>query len=135
MSRRTRIMADMSATLIHHGHIRLLRKAHELGDVIVALTTDDEVLAHKGYWPELDWEARREILLAIRYVSEVVPSPWKLDEGFLDQHAIDLLVHGGENFNDVPAERLVLFPYTEGVSSRDLRRRARDIVNQSESDL
>lgn len=134
MSRRKRIMADMSATLIHNGHIRLLRKAYELGDVIVALTTDDEVKAHKGYWPELNWESRKEVLLAIRYVSEVVPSPWKLDETYLDQHNIDLLVHGGENFNDVPAERLLILPYTEGVSSRDLRRRAWAIVNQTESD-
>ena len=31
-----RIMVDMSATLIHHGHIRLLKKASELGEVIVA---------------------------------------------------------------------------------------------------
>ena len=38
-----RIMVDMSATLIHHGHIRLLKAAKELGDVVVALTTDDEI--------------------------------------------------------------------------------------------
>ena len=29
-----RIMVDMSATLIHHGHIRLLKKASEFGEVI-----------------------------------------------------------------------------------------------------
>ena len=28
----------MSGTLIHHGHIRLLKKAYKLGDVFVALT-------------------------------------------------------------------------------------------------
>ena len=41
---RKRIMVDMSATIIHHGHIRLLKKASQYGDVIVALTTDQEVL-------------------------------------------------------------------------------------------
>ena len=30
---RPRVMVDMSATLIHHGHIRLLKKAAEIGDV------------------------------------------------------------------------------------------------------
>ena len=35
-----RILVDMSATLIHHGHVRILKKASEFGSVIVALTTD-----------------------------------------------------------------------------------------------
>ena len=71
-----RIMVDMSATLIHHGHIRILKAAKELGTVIVALTTDEEIIAKKGYEPELNFAERREILEAIRYVDEVVPSPW-----------------------------------------------------------
>ena len=49
-----RILVDMSATLIHHGHIRLLKKASNYGDVIVALTTDDEIYNKKGYFPELN---------------------------------------------------------------------------------
>lgn len=42
-----RIMVDMSATLIHHGHIRLLRSAKEHGYVVVALTTDEEIRSKK----------------------------------------------------------------------------------------
>ncbi len=30
------ILVDLSATIIHHGHIRLLKKASKLGKVIVA---------------------------------------------------------------------------------------------------
>ena len=33
----------MSCTILHHGHIRLLKKASKLGIVIVGLTTDEEV--------------------------------------------------------------------------------------------
>ena len=62
-----RVMVDMSCTLLHHGHIRLLRRAAELGNVIVALTTDDEIRLKKGYTPELSFDERREILLAIKY--------------------------------------------------------------------
>ena len=51
-----RICVDMSATLIHHGHVRLLKKARELGTVVVALTTDEEVQNKKGYKPELSFE-------------------------------------------------------------------------------
>ena len=120
-----RIMVDMSATLIHHGHVRLLKAAKALGTVIVALTTDDEVRANKGYVPELDFEQRREILEAIRYVDEVVPSPWLLDEAFLDAHRIDLLVHGDDNSNRIRPERLLILPRTPGISSNDIRDRAK----------
>ncbi len=40
MNNPKRILVDMSATLIHHGHIRLLKKAKEYGDVIISLSTD-----------------------------------------------------------------------------------------------
>ncbi|HYC58382.1 MAG TPA: adenylyltransferase/cytidyltransferase family protein [Thermoanaerobaculia bacterium] len=116
-------MVDMTASLIHHGHVRLLKAAKELGTVIVALTTDDECRAHKGYTPELDFGQRREILESIRYVDEVVPSPWLIDDAFLDEHHIDLLVHGHDNANQVRPERLVILPRTAGVSSSLVRRR------------
>ena len=68
-------MADMSATLIHYGHNRLLRKAAELGDVVVALTSDAEVKSKQGYTPELNFAERKEILEAVKYVTEVVERP------------------------------------------------------------
>jgi glycerol-3-phosphate cytidylyltransferase len=118
-----RIMVDMSATLIHHGHIRILKAAKELGAVIVALTTDEEIISKKGYEPELSFAERREILEAIRYVDEVVPSPWLIDESFLDLHKIDLIVHGHDNSNPINSERLLILPRTKGVSSNLLRSR------------
>lgn len=123
MAKDKRIMVDMSVTLLHHGHIRLLASAKELGTVVVALTTDDEVLAHKGYEAELRFDDRKEILEAIRFVDAVVPSPWLITDAFLDEHAIDFLVHAGKNSNPVREERLKLLPRTEGISSSLLRRR------------
>lgn len=57
----SRIAVDMSATLLHHGHIRLLKAASKLGKVVVLLSSDNEIKEHKGYLPELDFAARREI--------------------------------------------------------------------------
>ncbi len=118
-----RVMVDMSATLIHHGHVRLLRKASELGHVVVGLTSDDEVERHKGYTPELSFAERKEVLEELRCVHEVVEVPWLLDQNVLDRHGIDLLVHGDDNVNDIPEDRLAVFPRTEGVSSAALRER------------
>ncbi len=121
--KRPRIMVDMSATLIHHGHIRLLKKAAALGDVVVALTSDDEVRTKKGYQPELSFAERKEVLEAVKYVTEVVESPWLITEDFVNRCGCDLLVHGADNSNVIDPKRLVIFPRTEGVSSTELRER------------
>lgn len=124
-----RVMVDMSCTLLHHGHIRLLRRAAELGNVIVALTTDDEIRLKKGYTPELSFDERREILLAIKYVSEVIPSKWLLDDQYIIKNRIDILVHGDDNSNKISACELVILPRTSGVSSSDLRNRGTSIIS------
>jgi cytidyltransferase-like protein len=117
-----RLMVDMSASLLHHGHIRLLKRAKELGHVIVALTTDDEIFKHKGYKPELSYEERKELLLALKYVDEVVPSGWLIDQEYIKKHNADVLFHGDDNANNV--EQVETFARTQGVSSAQLRERA-----------
>ena len=125
-----RIMVDMSATLIHHGHIRLLKKASEYGEVVVGLTTDNQIISKKKYQPELAFEFRKEILESIKYVSEVVPTPWLIDDKILDKHKIDILVHGDDNSNEVKKEKLKTFPRTEGVSSSDIRKNVQRSISQ-----
>ena len=119
-----RVLVDMSCTLIHHGHVRLLQKASELGNVIVALTTDEELQAKKGYLPELKFEERKEILLAIRYVSDVIPSKWLIENEYILKNKIDILVHGDDNSNSISACQIVLFPRTHGISSSELRKKS-----------
>ena len=118
---RKRILVDMSLTTVHHGHVRLLRKAHQLGDVIVALTSDEEIFKSKGFYPMLSFEHRKEIALAFKYVNEVIKCKWLIDENFMDLHNIDFLVHGEDNQNPVPNEKLVIFKKTTGISSSQLR--------------
>ena len=118
-----RILVDMSLTSLHHGHIRLLQKASLLGHVVVALCSDDEILKAKGFLPLLSFKHRKEIALAIRYVEEVIECEWLIDEAYLDRHNIDLLVHGDDNVNPVPQDRLVLYPRTDDISSSALSNR------------
>ena len=133
--KRPRVMVDMSATLIHHGHIRLLKKAAEIGDVIVALTTDDEIKRTKGYTPELTFDERKEILESIRYVKEVVPSPWLISYEYMLEQKCDYLVHGADNSNHIPKEKLVIYPRTEGISSSILRERVLDSLIEMNTDV
>jgi glycerol-3-phosphate cytidylyltransferase len=125
-----RIMVDMSATLIHHGHIRLLKKASEFGKVIVGLTTDEEILSKKGYQVELEFTHRKEILEAIKYVDEVVGTPWQITENTLDEFNIDFLVHGDDNSNNISQDNLLILPRTQGISSTEIRDNAQRSITQ-----
>jgi cytidyltransferase-like protein len=125
-----RIMVDMSATIIHHGHIRLLKKAAELGSVIVGLTTDNEIKEKKGYQPELLFKHRREVLEALKYVDEVVETPWLITQDVLDKYSIDLLLHGDDNSNLIDKNRLKIVPRTDGVSSSEIRQSSLRSITQ-----
>ena len=127
-----RIMVDMSATILHNGHINLLKAASELGDVVVALTTDDEILKNKGYFPELNFSQRKTILESIKYVSEVIPSKWLISPEFLIENKIDFLVHGDDNSNNLHSSQLVVLPRTLGVSSSEIRKRAAEILKTTQ---
>ena len=90
-------MVDMSATIIHHGHIRLLKRAKKFGYLIVGLTSDQEILKCKGYKPELTFSERSEILKSIKYVDEIVETNWLITNQTLEKYKIDILIHGLDN--------------------------------------
>jgi glycerol-3-phosphate cytidylyltransferase len=115
------IVVDMSATIIHHGHIRLLKIASELGPVRVALTTDEEILNKKGYLPELNFDQRKEVLEAIKYVHDVVPCKWLITDDFLDEIGCHTLVHGDDNQNQITRHKVLIVARTSGVSSSQIR--------------
>lgn len=116
-----RIMVDVSVTLLHHGHIRLFKQAKEYGNVIAALTIDEEIKHYKGYVPELNFEHRKEILESIKYLDEVVPAPWIITDNFLKKNNIDYLLHGEDNQNHVDISKTIIVKRTEDISSTILR--------------
>ena len=69
----TRILTYGTFDLLHQGHVRLLERAAELGDeLIVGLSTDEfNELKHKQVYH--NYEHRKYILEAIKYVDKVIP--------------------------------------------------------------
>ena len=122
--KKKKILVDMSATLIHHGHIRLLKKAKKYGSVIVALTTDKEILKHKGYKPELKFKFRKEVLQSIKYVDLIIPSPFYIDDKFLKKNKIDIMIHGDDNKNKISDHKIYIFKRTKNINTLILRKRA-----------
>lgn len=58
----------------HAGHVDLLRRCAELGNVVVALNTDEFIARFKGKPPVQTYEERRDVLLACKYVWKVIPN-------------------------------------------------------------
>ena len=129
--KKKRILVDMSATIIHHGHIRLLKKASRYGKVIVALTRDIEVKKNKGYYPELNFKSRKEILSSIKYVDRVISSNFLVNERFLKKNKIDILIHGTDSPHGIKNKnKLIILPRTKGISSSKIRKRVKNSLRQ-----
>ena len=124
MKKRKKILVDMSASIIHHGHIRLLKKASKFGDVIVGLTLDKDLKKFKKINPEIKFKNREEILRSIKYVKEVVPSSFIINEKFLKKYNINLVVNGSDYKNRKFKIKSIYFDRTKSISSSKIRKMA-----------
>lgn len=68
-----RVLTCGSFDALHIGHLNILKACSRLGDLVVGLNTDQFVYACKGVDTIQDYDTRREVLLATRYVVDVVP--------------------------------------------------------------
>ncbi|CAK20484.1 glycerol-3-phosphate cytidylyltransferase [Listeria welshimeri] len=112
--------------LIHWGHIRLLERAKALGDyLIVAISTDEfNRMKHKEAYH--NFEHRKLILEAIRYVDEVIPeSNWEQKLEDVKNRDIDIFVMGddweGEFDFLKPYCEVVYLPRTDGISTSKIK--------------
>jgi phosphoenolpyruvate phosphomutase / 2-hydroxyethylphosphonate cytidylyltransferase len=72
MPERATVYVGMSADLIHPGHINILERAAELGDVTVGLLTDAAIASYKRL-PHMTFEQRKTVVENLKAVSRVVP--------------------------------------------------------------
>ena len=118
-----RVITFGTFDLFHYGHLRLLKRAKELGDhLIVGVSTDELNFKKKGRYPVYTQEERRAIVAAIRYVDETFyeESLEKKREYCLTFRA-DILVMGDDwkgKFDDLSDIcRVVYLPRTPSVST------------------
>ena len=122
--KQNKILLDMSATILHHGHIRLIKKASKYGKVVIGLTKDAQIKKFKGYTPEIKFKHRKEILENIKGVYKVIPSNFYINKKFLSKNKIDLLCHGDDNLNNIDKEKIIIFKRTKNISSSLIRTEA-----------
>ena len=124
--------------LFHSGHVRFLKRCATLGDVVVSLNTDEFIASYKGKPPVIGYRDRRDVLAACKYVSEVIPNTGGADS----KPAIlavmpDLIAIGSDwarrdyyaqmnfdqDFLDSNGIGIVYLPYSQDISSTDIKKR------------
>lgn len=113
---------------LHIGHINLLRRASELGDVLIVGLSTDEFNASKGKQAASDFEDRKAILESIRYVDRVIPeSTWEQKRQDVKTFDVDVLVMGDDwagKFDELEELcEVVYLPRTEKISTSYIKSR------------
>lgn len=104
----------ISADILHHGHINLIKKASEYGKLIVGVLTDEAVATYKRF-PVIEYDERKFIIENIAGVSEVVPQDTLDYTENLKKYKPDYVFHGDD--------------WKEGVQSK-IRQNVIDTLNE-----
>lgn len=118
--------------LLHIGHINLLRRARDLGDyLIVGLSTDkfNEIKGKKAYH---NFNKRKQILEAIKYVDLIIEeNDWEDKRIHIKEFNVDIFVMGSDwegKFDDLSDLCEVIYlPRTEGVSTSKIKKDLKNI--------
>lgn len=135
-----KVYVGMSADLVHPGHLNVIRKAAELGEVTVGLLTDRAIASYKRL-PYMTFEQRCQIVENLKGVDRVVPQETLDYVPNLREYRPDFVVHGDDwregvqrhvrqSVIDTLAEwggELVEVGYTEGISSTQLNKALKEI--------
>lgn len=123
-----RILTYGTFDLLHYGHINILRRARELGDYLVVAVSTDEFNALKGKKSYYDYETRKKMLEAIRYVDLVIPEEtWEQKVQDVKDYKIDTVVMGndwaGSDKFDYLKEycEVVFLERTPGISTTQIK--------------
>lgn len=93
-----RVITYGTFDLLHYGHVNLLRRAKEQGDyLIVALSTDEFNWDEKQKTCFFNYEMRKQLLEAIRYVDLVIPEEtWEQKITDIQSYNVDCFVIGDD---------------------------------------
>lgn len=124
-----RVLTYGTYDLLHYGHIRLLKRAKSLGDYLIVAISTDEFNEIKGKTAYHDYETRKEMLEAVRYVDLVIPEEtWEQKIDDVLTYNVDTVVMGSDWKGNEKFEALrdyceVLYlDRTEGVSTSKIKK-------------
>lgn len=129
-----RVLTIGTFDMLHEGHVAFLAACAKLGDVTVGINSDQFVLAYKGKKPVMSYRTRAAVVHALAWVDEVKENE-EAGQRLIRQISPDFLVIGSDwakkdYYQQIGLSRaqldkmgvqLIYLPYTEGISSTQLR--------------
>jgi cytidyltransferase-like protein len=124
--------------LPHAGHVAFLQECAKLGKVVVSLNTDEFIRAYKGKPPIMTYEERAGVIREFKCVHDVIMNIGGADsKPAIDLIDPDIIAIGSDwarkdyykqmgftqDWLDERDTMLVYIPYTEGISTTELKRR------------
>ena len=125
-----KVYAAMSADILHQGHLNIIKKGAELGELIVGVLSDKAISSYKRL-PYQSFEIRKIIIESIKGVSKAILQEEHDYEKNLRKLRPDFVIHGDDWKNGIQKEKrenvikvledwggkLIEVPYTKGISS------------------
>ncbi|RRD60370.1 glycerol-3-phosphate cytidylyltransferase [Leucobacter sp. OH1287] len=123
-----RILTYGTFDLLHWGHIRLLQRARACGDYLIVAVSTEEFNRGKGKKTYHDFETRKKMLEAVRYVDLVIPEEnWEQKIADVKKYEVDSVVMGSDwagnpNFEVLrPHCEVIYLDRTEGISTTKIK--------------
>ena len=135
-----KVYIGMSADIIHPGHLNIIKKGQELGEVTIGLLTDKAISSYKRL-PYLTYDQREEILNNIKGVIKVIKQDSLDYTKNLKIIKPDYVVHGDDWKEGVQKStrdkvvktlkewdgEVIDIPYTKGINSSLLNEKIKEI--------
>ncbi len=121
-----RVITYGTYDLLHWGHVRLLKRAKALGDYLIVALSTDEINEFKGKKAYHNYEERKMMLEALRYVDLVIPeADWEQKRNDIVKYHVDVFAIGDDwegKFDYLNGLcEVVYLPRTEGVSTTKIK--------------
>jgi len=128
------VYIGMSIDLVHPGHLNVINKARELGEVTIGLLTDKAIASYKRL-PYLSYEQRKIVVENIKGIKKIVPQETLDYVPNLKKLKPSYVVHGDNWRKGIQKEvrervietlkewggKLVEIPYAKDISSSKFR--------------
>jgi len=139
--RRT-VYMDGVFDMFHIGHLEAIIQCAALGDTVILGVVSDAAAKDYKRPPVIPQEQRVAIVQAMRHVDKVIcPNPFVVTQEFMDEHDIDLVVHGfadaadeerQREFFEIPMQlgKFRTIRYYDGLSTTDIIARIQQTQQQ-----
>jgi glycerol-3-phosphate cytidylyltransferase len=122
------VITWITADPIHNGHIRILRKARDIagdGNVIVCISTNEDIQVRKSRDERFNWADRVADVRAISYVDIIdMQDPSFTKKNAIEKYKPDVILVGDDYDKDWDGAKLglpvIYVPRTPNISSTDI---------------